>query len=207
MKLATILATALLMLPSLALGNSHSLHTNFKAKLRAALWNAACTTGSPSQSSGCFGNVSSTAFDKINTAVGGFTTYANINPVNAPGSVFIKAFLAGTNIPVGTQYLSVTLSNSSAARCALFTQSGLGIGPMGISNMAPSNGSTSGSIPALTAPVVVAINNTSSTNEIGYVSNPASPLLIPRPIYLLCVGYDTTDGATATTLIDNISAS
>ena len=63
--------------------------------LTAADWSAVCTTGSPTSSTGCYGNASSAAFSKVSNSLGGFTRYANINPVNIPSSVFVKAFFAG----------------------------------------------------------------------------------------------------------------
>src|SRR5580704_14009147 len=68
--------------------------------LSAADWNAVCTSGTPSSTSGCYGEVNTPAFTKVSNGLGGFTSFANINPVTAVSSVFIKTFFGGTNIPV-----------------------------------------------------------------------------------------------------------
>jgi hypothetical protein len=167
---------------SIAVANSQSI-------LTAADWNAVCTTGTPAGANGCFGNASSAAFAKLSTGLGGYTTYANIIPANAANSVFIKAFFAGTNTPASTQYLTVSILGG-AARCNLFAQAGMGISPVdGIGNqdIGPE------------APAPTSINNFTYTNFL-YNSNPSIPVVTASPLYLLCVGYNTTDGATATTL-------
>ena len=177
--------------------------------LTAADWKAACTSGSPANSSGCYGNVSSAAFTKVSNYLGGFIRLSNINPMNVPSSVFIKAFFAGTNTPAQSTYLHITL-NDSAARCALFTQVGLGVGLGGISTTNPSSGNSSTPYVVLHAISPVTINNTTS-NEIYYNAEnigtgvtPLSNVVVPNPIYLLCLGYDTTDSTTAAAV--NITA-
>jgi hypothetical protein len=170
--------------------------------LTAADWSAVCASGSPAGASGCYGNASSAAFAKVSNLVGGFNRYANINPVNAPSSVFIKAFFAGTNTPAQATNLNVHVINS-AARCALFTQVGHGLGLGGISTTNPSSGSTSSAFTILHAVSFVTINNTTSTGlyynaeNIGTGVTPLSNVAVPNPIYLLCAGYNTTDGSTA----------
>ena len=86
--------------------------------LTAADWSAVCTSGTATSATGCYGNVSSAAFSKVSDRLGGFTTYANINPISASSSVFIKSFFGGTNVPVNANFLQVTLTNS-AARCGV----------------------------------------------------------------------------------------
>lgn len=171
--------------------------------LTAADWSAACTSGSPSSAAGCYGNASSAAFARVSNVIGGFNRIANINPVNAPSSVFIKAFFAGTNTPAQASSLVVNVVNS-AARCALFSQVGHGLGLGGISTTNPVSGSTSTAYTILHAVSFVTINNTTSTSDIYYNAEnigtgvtPLSNVVIPNPIYLLCVGYNTTDGTTA----------
>jgi len=179
---------------------------NAQAKLTATEWNAVCTSGSPNSATGCFGNASSAAFAKLSMGVGGFTEYAGINPANVPNSVFIKAFFAGTNIPTqpnsgSNRYLKVTVT-PGAVRCNLFTQAGLGINTIsGIANNMPANGSVNGF--ATSGPQsagMIAINNTTSTSDLLDNSNYPNAINVPNPVYLLCVGYNTTDGSTAASL-------
>jgi hypothetical protein len=159
-------------------------------------WNAVCTSGSPASSSGCFGNVSSSAFTKINNGIGGFTTVANINTTNAPaGSVFIKAFYAGTNTPVGSTYISVTLASGNIARCGIYLQQGTGLDTLygGSINTTISNGDTAG--PVAAHPVVI----NSSTVAIGLYSGSNTPAPPQLPLYLVCAGVNS-NGASAASL-------
>jgi hypothetical protein len=123
--------------------------------------------------------------------------------VNMPSSIFVKAFFAGTNTPAQARYLSVNVSNS-AARCTLFTEVGHGLGITGVSTTNPANGQTSSPYVTLHGVSFVTINNTISNNgiyynaeDIGGTGQPLSNVIVPNPIYLLCAGYNTTDGSTA----------
>ncbi len=180
--------------------------TSLQKPLAATDWNAICTSGSPTSSAGCYGNVTSAAFVKVNNQVGGFTRFSNINPVNSPSSVFVKAFLGGTNTPALANNITVTVS-SSAARCVLFTQNGFPIGPGGINASSPSNGTETGAFVPPMAVSVSAINNTSL--PITYNSAPDAFATVggspnSDPIYLLCVGYNASDGTTAAAI--NVTA-
>jgi len=178
-------------------------------QITAQDWANLCNTGSPTNSSGCYGNVSSASFTTIDNNLGGFTTYANINPANgATNSVFVKAFLAGTNTPVSSTTITVAV-HPGAARCALFTQAGGGIGPRGISSDNPVNGSTTTSDPPPHTPSVIAINNASTSSTVFYNNTfvaPQSPANVPHPIYLLCVGYNPNDGSSAASILNNVTA-
>jgi hypothetical protein len=174
--------------------------------LTAADWNAVCTSGSPTSASGCYGNVSSAAFTKVSDRLGGFTTYANINPVNVSSSVFIKTFFGGTNIPANDFTLHVNVSNS-AARCGLVTQAGMGLSVSGLATETPSNGNATLNDPNSIS--VVSINNAISTNDVYYnehnqTTNPVLGSPQSDPLYLICAGYNPNDGSTAAPI--NISA-
>jgi len=169
---------------------------NSQPFLTAAGWNAACSSGTPSSPTGCYGNASSTGFMRLSNSLGGYTSYADINPVNASNSVFIKAFFAGTNTPVDPNHLSVSVG--SHARCALFTQSGTGINPGGVSNFIPSNGSTTGQY---VPPQAVDILDFNGSATFGYNSN-GLPFSLSNPLYWVCVGYNGTDGTTAATIVN-----
>ena len=175
--------------------------------LTAADWSAVCTSGSPSSATGCYGNASSAAFAKVSTRLGGFNRYANINPVNVPSSVFIKAFFAGTNIP--TQATNINLTVTGAARCALFTQVGLGLGLGGISTSNPPSGQATPYYVVLHSVSFLTINNATNNSTEGLMYNnetvggtgqPLSPVVVPNPIYLLCAGFDPANGSTASTI-------
>lgn len=179
-------------------------YVNGATVLTAADWAAACTSGSPTSATGCYGTSNSTAFTKINNRTGGFTSYANINPTNAPAnSVFIKAFLAGTNTPVGSTALDVSVINS-AARCVLFYQQGLGVGTGGIATYNPAPGNTPSEFQiGPQVATVVTFNSASSASALVYnapFDSPASPAVIPNPLYLVCAGYSPADGSTAAAL-------
>jgi hypothetical protein len=162
-------------------------------------WNAICSSGTATSATGCYGNVISAAFVKINNYTGGFTRYTNTNPVNAPSSVFVKSFLGGTNTPASTSTINVAV-NGSAARCVLFTQNGLAIGPAGVNASSPGNGTTSGAFVPPIAVIVTAINNTSANlayNQAPYAFATVGGSPNSDPIYLLCVGYNANDNTTA----------
>ena len=172
-------------------------------QLTTADWNAVCSSGSPASASGCYGNVSSAAFTKVSDRLGGLTTYANINPKNVAASVFIKSFFGGTNVPVNANtfpgYLNITLTNS-AARCALFTQAGAGLGVPGVFTSIPTSGSSNNQPGGAN---VVSINSTTS-NAVYFNDGASSGTLTPvagpsqsDPLYLVCVGYSPNDGSTA----------
>jgi hypothetical protein len=173
--------------------------------LTAADWNAVCTTGSPKSASGCYGNVSSAAFSRVSNRLGGFTTYANINPRNVSSSVFIKTFFGGTNIPVNNNTLQINVNNS-AARCGLVTQAGTGFSVSGVATATPTNGNYRVNDP--NAISVVSINNAISNdvfyNENSQTSNPVLGSPQSDPIYLVCAGYNPADGSTAARI--NITA-
>jgi hypothetical protein len=177
--------------------------------LTASDWEALCTTGSSMSSTGCYGNASSPAFAKVSNSLGGFTRYANINPVNAPNSIFIKSFFAGTNTPAQPFNLNVTVTG--AARCALFTQVGNGLGLGGVSTSNPPSGQATTYYVVLHAVSFVTINNATNNSQnngimynyesVGGTGQPLSPVVIPNPIYLLCAGFNPADGSTASTII------
>lgn len=202
------LFVALLSLPSFAViaapkaTPSTSLSASTKSHLVAADWSAVCSTGSPTASAGCLGNTISSAFHAISNGTGGFTSWANIQPKNVPESVFIKAFLAGTNLPLNPPEIMINVPQG-AARCALFTMQGESIGNNGISNLNPSPGS----VLAQPAPIgeVIALNR--SSGVLIYEHIPTQFEATPEdPIYLMCVAYDPIDGASAASTAGSILA-
>jgi hypothetical protein len=169
------------------------------APVTAADWNALCTSGLPTSATGCYGNIASAAFTKINNAIGGFTRTANINPVSAANSLFVKAFLGGTNVPVSNSTISVSVT-SGAARCIIFTQQAFAIGPGGVNSSSPSSGAETGAFVPPTALTIEAINTDTTTlayNQAPFSSPTVGGSPNTDPLYLLCVGYSATDGTTA----------
>ena len=186
--------------------NSHT------STLTAADWSAVCSSGSPTSAQGCFGEVSSSAFHRLDVGLGGFSTITGINTTEstAPNSVFIKAFLASTNTPVSNEYITVTVpSFGGMVRCANFAQAGIGISAAeGINTSIPSDGTSSFSGPE--APHVLAMNATSTqaTTNYNYNQNSgnSSPANISSPIYFICVGVNSTNGSIPITITPLISA-
>ncbi len=164
---------------------------NYRPQLSAAVWDAACSSGTTESSEGCYGNVSSSAFGLINQAVGGFTSLANINATNAPNnSVFIKAFFAGTNTPVSGTDITVNHTAVDAARCSLFSQAGNGVN---LIETRVVNGSISD--PEATRITVI----TSAGSTISYAQG-ANSVAINSPLYLVCAGVSIADGSTSAAL-------
>ena len=205
-NLFNILLTTLLLPPSFAVMAAKKTTPTIPARgthhLVTADWTAVCTSGSPATDTGCLGNTSSPAFHVISNGTGGFTSWANIQPQNAPESIFIKAFLAGTNTPIAPPNISINVPQG-AARCALFTTQGEAIGDNGISNLNP----TPGSVLEQPAPVGLIIALNMSTGGFSYEQPPAPFEADPEdPIYVMCVAYDPTDGSSAAPTAGSITA-
>ena len=174
-----------------------------QSKITSTDWDALCSSGSPEDATGCWGNVSSTAFQKISAGTGGFTSYANIQPKNIVGSVFIKAFLGGTNTPVAPINL-IVVAPDIAARCALFTSNGAGLGAGGVINSTIHRESPMARVATTT--LVTAFNRTPFPGLLIRYEAEALPIAKPEdPIYLMCVGYDPEDGSTAVSIYGSIS--
>ena len=167
--------------------------------LTAANWAAACTTGSPLSANGCYGDAASTGFARINRGLGGYSSYSGINiSGSVAGSIFIKAFLANANTPIDPENISVTLASGYGARCSLFTQEGAGInGVEGMGN--------SGSNGTLSGPQAAQITTVSSAQQDIKITN-AAPAVINAPLYILCVGFNTTDNSTISSILNQVTA-
>lgn len=201
MKTKALLPVSCMLLLSL---NPYALATAQKTShvLSENDWNAICSSGSPTAPTGCLGNVSSQAFQTVSNATGGFTTWANIEPRNAPDSVFLKAFLDGTNTPDAPPNIRVNVVEG-AARCGLFTKQGASIGNNGINNLNPSPGTSQMQSAPLGLILALNISAGSFTYEQQTTPAEAAP---PDPIYVMCVAYDPTDGASAVSTASNITA-
>jgi hypothetical protein len=171
--------------------------------LSAADWAKACSSGSPNDAAGCYGNPNSLGFAKVNRFTGGFLTVANVDPTDAPAnSIYIKAFYAGTNTPQTPGSISVTLTANNMARCGLYMQQGTGLDTLysGSINSSTSNNSTAG--PVAAHPVTV---NAGSV-IIGVYSPGDSDVNPQQPLYLVCGGVETCDGSTAASILNQITA-
>lgn len=166
--------------------------------LTAADWNAACTSGTPAQSGGCFGNISSPAFDKINTALGGFASMANIPVTNVPRSVYLIQFFGGSSNTIDPSHLDVFLNTTDtiAASCVLAVTEGSEIGYNGLQNC--TTNLTSNAINSMPNKVTTLQGPTTSARTCDQqyqACNNASAHYTPVnvPIYLICIG-NTIDG-------------
>jgi hypothetical protein len=150
-------------------------------------WNAICTSGSPTSASGCFGNLSSAGFSRVNSAIGTYTTLGNVPVANVSNSVFVKQFFAGTNMPVSGNEISVTTGSSDAV-CGLFTVTGTSLGDGGVINSTPSNDYYP------YGQFFINIGSGGSTSTIQYFAGTAGGMVTTAPIYVLCLGYNYTSG-------------
>lgn len=162
-------------------------------------WNAVCTSGSPTNSSGCYGNLSSPAFQKVNNAIGTFTTLANVPVANVPNSVFIKQFFAGANVPLNPN--DVAVSTTGMAACGIFTTTGTSVGDGGVANNTTSPGSY---YPY--GQYLVTMGSNSNTTIQYNSNNGANTMVTSAPLYLLCIGYNYTAGAPPVAAALNITA-
>lgn len=175
--------------------------------LTAADWAAVCNEGSsPDTPTGCYGSVNTSAFTKLDNGLRGFSSLANIN-INLASStsdIYIKAFLANTNLPVAPNAIAVSVTNAMV-RCTLYVQKGMGINSdngLNTEILSPGNSNRT----AAQAPYIATIN--SQANVLFYYNNnpnsgTANP---PDPIYLICVGVDASDGYTPVSIAEAITA-
>lgn len=175
--------------------------------LTASDWAAVCNAGSsPNTAAGCYGSANSFAFNKLDNGLRGFSSLANFNTkLASPSSaVYIKAFLAGTNIPVNPNAIVVSVTNAMV-RCTLYVQKGTGINSDGGLDTEILSSGNSNRTPSQ-APYIATINNQANVN-FYYNNNPYSGTANPPdPIYLICVGVNSSDGYTPASIPGAISA-
>ncbi len=175
--------------------------------LTAADWANVCHAGSsPASSEGCYGSSNTAAFAKLDNGLRGFSSLANFNTTLASpsSSVYIKAFLAGTNVPAYTNAIAVSVTGVMA-RCTLYVQKGTGINSDdGLNSAIYSSGASYRTGPQ--APYIATINNQSSVNFYYNNSPNAGTASPPDPIYLICVGVNSTDGYTPVSIAGAITA-
>lgn len=209
LHLAKIAASVLAIMPLASIAGPNPItwdkmaeYVQIATTLSAADWTKACSSGSPTDAAGCYGNVNALGFAKVNRFTGGFLTVANINASNAPAnSVYIKAFYAGTNTPQKPESITVTLNKGSAARCGVYLQQGTGLDTLysGSINTSTDNDSTAG--PVAAHPVTV--NSDSVTIGVYTGGNTFNP---QQPLYLICAGVETCDGSTSMSILGEITA-
>lgn len=170
-------------------------------------WAAVCNAGSsPDTSAGCYGSASTSAFAKLDNGLRGFSSLANfnINLASPPSSVYIKAFLADANVPVAQNAISVSVVNAMV-RCTLYVEKGTGINSdNGLDSeiLTPGNSNRTGP----QGPYLATINNQASV-QFYYNNSPnAATANPPDPIYLICVGVNSSDGYTPTSIAGAITA-
>lgn len=164
------------------------------SSLTAQDWAAACDSGSPTSATGCYGNIASSAFAKINKIIGGggFTDQINLPATSTPNSIFIQQFNGNSALPSVTgQSPQIKIPASSApAMCAFFATNG-------------ANLSYEGMVLGDTCEVGGGIKDVTNSNTFTTVYNTASDCVINAPVvvtyYVVCVGYHTTNSTTAPT--------
>lgn len=185
--------------------------------LTAADWEAACTTGTPAQAGGCFGNISSPAFAKINAALGGFSSMANLPIANVPRSLYLVQFFGDSQNTLNPSQVDVflTISGSIAASCVLAVTEGSEVGYNGVQNC--TKGITAGSstinnmqnkVTTIQGPTGVAVTSHQqyqSCSNTGTGAARYSPVNVP--MYLVCIGNTIESGANVVTGFSQISAS
>jgi hypothetical protein len=100
--------------------------------ITAADWAAICTTGNPEGAHGCFGNISSPAFARINKIIGGFADQVNIPATNVPNSIFIQKYYGGSSHVSGFNTPTIHNSSPSGASCSYFTTQGANLSYTGV---------------------------------------------------------------------------
>ena len=105
-------------------------------QLTAADWAAVCTSGSPSAATGCYGNIGSTQYMKIDRILRGFSAIANVQIVSTPNSIFIQQYGPGSNVPQEHGYATIQLAqqaggNANQLVCDVFTEGGVEVSVAG----------------------------------------------------------------------------
>jgi len=167
-------------------------------KLTESSWAAVCQSGSMTSPGGCFGNVSTPAFQALDVGIGGFTDYANIGIANVANSVFIKKYL-GTdgNAPGNGSSVDVSV-NGAIARCEIFSEPGQEISYEGIANFASS---TNSDLEAPEGELYQIPNGQSANITVADNNNSSEPLMrTGRGVYLICVGVNSAANPTAASI-------
>lgn len=100
--------------------------------LTSADWANACTSGTPEGDHGCFGNISSSTFARINKIVGGFTDKVNIPITNVANSIFIQQYNGGSGHVSGFDTPTIHNLSKSGASCSYFTTQGTNLSYTGV---------------------------------------------------------------------------
>jgi hypothetical protein len=159
--------------------------------LTAADWANACSSGSVTGASGCFGDISSPGFAKLNSALQGFTDQINIPIIPVGNSLFIQQY-NGTSFFPSIDNSSPIVNNGSttaSASCAYFTTQGANMAYTGFSYQTSIElGGRVEYIGSMSGPTVV--------------SNPAGAGIVV-PYYVLCIGSfnGTTTAADLTGMV------
>lgn len=162
--------------------------------LTAQDWAAACDSGSPTSATGCYGNIASSGFAKLNKIIGGggFTDQIDIPVASVPNSFFIQQFNGNSAIPSTTATSpEVKIPASSApAMCAYFATNGANLSYEGLvlNDDCEAGGG---------------IQDISNNNTFQTVYRVASACVVDAPVvttyYVLCVGYHVTNTSTPPT--------
>ena len=177
-------------------------------QLEAADWAAVCSSGTPTSQSGCFGNIFSAHFAKLNAGLQGVASYFNIPLSNVENSVFIQQYFGDSSIPTALTGSNALITNNSPnhAKCTMYTAQGIPLGGTGVNNCNKTPGNSSQNyyiyyafIPstAIDANLIYQECNSSNPSGDGY-----TPVI--NPVYMICFGL-TNAGATAS--LQGISAS
>lgn len=176
------------------------------APLTASDWAAACTTGSPTSTSGCLGNIASPQFAKLNQRLGWPTDFANTPIVSVDNSIFILQYGGNSAVPFPSNARTANIDLSAVtgiggARCALYTLHGNPSGWQG--TMAGQDGTganpqpNSGGMVAISVGQIEPASTSCGTSVSGICfanqTNPSATIAIPQ--YLLCIG-STFQGST-----------
>lgn len=154
--------------------------------LTAADWAAVCETGSPTSANGCYGNIASSAFAKLNAVIGagGFTDQIDMPVTSTPNSVFIQQFNGNSAVPSTagqSPQVKIPSTGSAAAMCAYFTTAGASLTYTGM--VLGRECEVGGAIAHVAANATFTTLNTAAND---CVSDGA---LVSVVYYALCVGY------------------
>ena len=168
--------------------------------LASADWSNICSSGTPAE--GCYGDMSSTAFQRFNGISGDWATYASVNvpTTSVPKSVYVKEFYGTSgNTPLAESYFSISLGSSltTGAKCQMFTQSGAPVQPLyGLFAQTPSTGGYQQEVNM--AGIVAISPNTTDYTNLYYAEDPSYPagaFATNNPVYVVCIGYMVTSSA------------
>ena len=184
-RLKNTAGIVLFLAAGLATAASNPINQNY-VTLSSADWEAACTAGTTA--AGCFGNIGSTAYRKLDRLLQSPATVISLIPQSVPNSIYIKKYGPGGAVMANTGSYTVSTVTGATVVCVSFTQNSPTFkvlqyepGPITVFNSTNLGIFTATAFPSnATMAIVVSIKI-----QAGGGTAPADPIV---PLYVICYG-------------------